>query len=137
MKNLKQLLFTSLILSSVFLFISCSGDDDSNSVNMPSIFGTWKFTGYVENGEYFEVTDECENEFITVNNDNTGTIVLEDCDFGSQGIAFTWEQNSNNSYTLAALGDTRTVFLTFPSGNDTMHITVEGDPTYSDVYQRQ
>ena len=135
MTNFKQLLIKSFMLCSVFLFIACSNDDDNNT--RPSIYGEWKYIAYVEDGEYFEDVDECENEIISINEDNTGSILIEDCDFGNQTADFTWENISGNKYNLAALGATTTIFITFPSGNNIMHITVEGDETYSDVYQRQ
>lgn len=135
MKNFNHLLFRGLIICSIFLFLSCSGDDDSNA--SPSIFGTWKYIGYVADGEYFDDLDECESGTITINQDNTGVVVTEDCDFGTQTAPFTWENISGNKYSLTALGNTSTVFLDFPSGSNIMHITVEGDETYSDVYQKQ
>ena len=140
MKNFKNLLFKCFILSSIFLFISCSGDDDNNSNNTaiaPSIYGEWKYIAYVENGEYFDDLDACENEIITINEDNTGNILLEDCDFGNQTADFTWENISGNKYSITALGSTRTIFISFPNDDEHMHITEEDDPTYSQVYYRQ
>src|SRR5690606_20201965 len=112
MTNFKQLLIKSFMLCSVFLFIACSNDDDNNTP--PSIYGEWKYIAYVEEGEYFEDVDECENEIISINEDNTGSILIEDCDFGNQTADFTWENISGNKYNLAALGATTTIFITFP-----------------------
>lgn len=136
MKNLKHFFLASFVLSSLFLFISCSSDDD-NPTTAPSIFGTWKYIGYVEDGEYFDDADACESQLLTINIDNTGTMEINDCDFGNQSADITWEHITGNKYNVTALGNTTSVFLTFPSGNDIMHITVEGDPTYSEVMKRQ
>lgn len=137
MKNLQNLLLKGLIICSIVLFISCSNDDDGNRNVAPSIYGEWKYIGYVENGEYYDDVDECESGIITINQDNTGTIVMEDCDFGTQTAPFTWQNVSGNQYNLTAFGITSTVFITFPSGNDIMHITEADDSLYTDVYQRQ
>ncbi len=139
MRNLKQLLLKSFILSAVFFFMSCSNDDDKNNNDnvAPSIIGTWLYVGYVENEEFFSDLDECEKQVVTLNNDNTALIEMEDCDFGNQSAQFTWENIGDNKYRFDIMGDSANVFLTFPTNENTMHITVEEDPDYSEVYQRQ
>lgn len=137
MKNLKQILFKSFVLSAVLLFMSCSNDDDKNDNAAPSVIGTWLYVGYVENDDFYSDLDECEKQLITLNDDNTALIEIEDCDFGDQSVEFVWEKIGDDKYSFDLLGDSANVFLTFPTDEDTMHLTVEEDPDYSEVYQRQ
>ena len=133
MKTFYKLFFA---LSFVFLLASCSSDDDSGPTGF---IDSWKYIGYTENGEYVNDQDECYNEILTINSDNTGNIAIEDCDFGDESYDFTWEENENGTFTLIVgeMGISENVNLTFPEGNDKLFVTVVGDENYSDVYIRQ
>ena len=83
------------------MLASCSSDDDNGS---PSFIDSWKYIGYTENGEYVDDQDDCYNEILTINSDNTGSIAIEDCDFGDESYDFTWEENENGTYNLIVAG---------------------------------
>lgn len=136
MKNLKQLLLKGFILTSLFLFASCNKDDDGTTTNIPTgVYGSWQRIGFIEDGIYTEVIDECETEFFTFNTDNTGEIYLHDCDFGDQSVEFNWE-NELDIYTLTTESQGSVQLQVFFEGMFKMHINDPEDPSYKDVYIR-
>lgn len=130
MKNLKNLFLKSFILSAIFLLVSCNNDDDNTPAD---IHGTWQYIGYIEEGEFIDDLEECYSETIMSNNNKTGTITMDDCDFGAQTLEFNW----GDIYTMSTESSgTTQVQITF-DGSNTIHIGEPGDNSYMDVYSRR
>lgn len=137
MKNIKSLFLKSIILSAVFLTMSCSNDDDS-SINTPeNLYGTWEYAGYIEDGEFIDDRLECIAETTTFNTDNTALYQIYDCNLGMQSSEFNWTHNSIGTYTFSVQGEYMIELLfTFPEEN-TLYIEAIDDPEYKEVYIKQ
>lgn len=104
MRNLKQLLLKSFILSAVFFFMSCSSDDGNNNSNIVEVVedeeelselmiylrDKWYMTAYYNgNGEFQYMTDCMVSERIFLAN---GVLKFKDyCQ---------WEDYAYSDYTL-------------------------------------
>lgn len=132
MKKVNNLLLKAFAIFAVFTMVSCSGDDDNNNVD--PFIGTWKSLGYYEGDEFYE-DDECEYGIVTINADNTGSILSHDCDFGDLTADITWEKLDNNKYKIISEEDSSVLNTVFDG--DKMTTTVEGEEGFSDLFQRQ
>lgn len=136
---MKKFYLLTLLLS--FVFIGCNKDDDGgNNNNSAQVIDSWKLIGWVDNEvtpPQFHPEEECYSEVITFNDNNTGTVVINDCDAPAENTSFSWAASGNGVYTLQSGGLSETINISFPEGNDKMYVTYPGDGPDADIYQRQ
>lgn len=135
MRNIKQLFFKGLILSAIFLLLSCSNDDSNTHLQ---IHGAWQYIGYIQNGKYYDYEgDNCkQGRIIIFKNDNTGLNRFLDCDRNKMNYYFTWEHNHDNIYDFKWLGTSSDELVITFYGKNKMQINRSIKPEHKSVYKR-
>ncbi len=125
----------------VLLFSSCTTEDTTPvTEEETSVFGEWKAVGYVYDGVYNAITDECQREVLKIYEDGTA-VSVKHCPQGDVVIEYTWTNDGTDIYGFDSEATHWPVsyHLTFPEGNDTMYsVYTEPQPhSFAKVYARQ
>ena len=146
MNYLKSLLSKAgAIMALSVLFISCTTEEAEFVINEPeateaSVFGEWKAIGYVYDGVYNPIADECQQEVLKIFEDGTA-VSIKHCPDGDVTANLTWTHNGGDVYGFDSEATywPVTYHLTFPEGNNKMYsIYTEPQPhSFAKVYQRQ
>lgn len=136
--------FIPLVLL-ISLMIACSGENEEtastndSATTPPTIFATWKATGFIYDGVYSPITNECQQEIMTINSDGTA-LSAKNCPEGTFYTEYTWTLVEGDVYAF----DSESTYwpvnykLTFPIGNDKMYFTyAKPQPhEFSKIYEK-
>ncbi|MUV03093.1 hypothetical protein GN157_05160 [Flavobacterium rakeshii] len=137
LKLASLILLTSLIACSEENDVTASKNDSTTTP--PTIFATWKATGFIYDGVYSPITDECQQEIMTINSDGTA-LSTKNCPDGIFHTEYTWTLVEGDVYAF----DSESTYwpvnykLTFPIGNDKMYFTyAKPQPhEFSKIYEK-